>query len=172
MTRSPPKRMSAMTGLKVRNTPVGGGTTPAVPSRTGFSSSIQPAQEHLSGRGEPEASPPKTLQRHKVGKALCGAKTRKGLRCVRRVVEGNARCPNHGGLSTGPKTAEGRARCTLNLPNVRVMVLRQAAGITESGSRVGTRMSSALKVKTNLPTLDFEARTIAFGPWPPPSVPQ
>jgi hypothetical protein len=41
---------------------------------------------------------------------LCGAKTRKGTPCVRRVVPGRNRCPNHGGLTTGPKTVEGKAR--------------------------------------------------------------
>lgn len=39
----------------------------------------------------------------------CGARTRKGLPCIRKARE-NGRCPNHGGLSTGPKTAEGRQR--------------------------------------------------------------
>ena len=145
MSRSPPKRMSAMTGPKDHNTPVAGSPTPADPPATGFSRSIpQPAPDQPSGAVEAQEAPPKPKQWHKVGKALCGAKTRKGLPCVRRVVEGNSRCPNHGGLSTGPKTAEGRARCTMNLPNVRAMVLRQAAGITESGSRTGARMSSAL----------------------------
>lgn len=133
-----------MTGLKEHNTPVGGGPTPADLPPTGFPLPTQPAQEILSRRVEAVEATPTSRQRHKVGKALCGAKTRKGLPCVRRVVDGSARCPNHGGLSTGPKTAEGRARCTMNLPNVKAMVLRQAAGITESGSRVGTRMSSGL----------------------------
>jgi hypothetical protein len=41
---------------------------------------------------------------------LCGARTRKGTPCARRVVPGMNRCPNHGGKSTGPKTAEGKAR--------------------------------------------------------------
>jgi hypothetical protein len=41
---------------------------------------------------------------------LCGAKTRRGFPCIRRVVPGRNRCPNHGGLTTGPKTAEGKAR--------------------------------------------------------------
>jgi hypothetical protein len=41
---------------------------------------------------------------------LCGARTRKGTPCVRRVVPGMGRCPSHGGKSTGPKTAEGKAR--------------------------------------------------------------
>ena len=39
----------------------------------------------------------------------CGAKTRFGSPC-RRTGLGNGRCPNHGGLSSGPKTLAGRAR--------------------------------------------------------------
>ena len=116
-----------MTVPKDHNPPVGGGPTPADLPPTGFSHPTRPAREPLSPRLEAEQATPKTRQRHKVGKALCGAKTRKGRPCVRRVVEGNARCPNHGGLSTGPKTAEGRARCTMNLPNVRAQVWRQIA---------------------------------------------
>jgi hypothetical protein len=41
---------------------------------------------------------------------LCMARTRAGTPCVRRVVSGKQRCPNHGGLSTGPKTVAGKAR--------------------------------------------------------------
>jgi len=41
--------------------------------------------------------------------ARCGAQTRRGTRCLRRAWP-NGRCPNHGGLSTGPKTPEGRQR--------------------------------------------------------------
>jgi hypothetical protein len=45
----------------------------------------------------------------------CGARTRKGTPCKARVVvydngEIANRCRMHGGLSTGPKTAEGRER--------------------------------------------------------------
>ncbi len=40
---------------------------------------------------------------------LCGAKTRRGTACLRKGLK-NGRCPNHGGCSTGPKTAEGRQR--------------------------------------------------------------
>jgi len=39
----------------------------------------------------------------------CGAKTRRGEPCRRLPVPGRARCRNHGGHSTGPKTAAGRA---------------------------------------------------------------
>jgi hypothetical protein len=40
----------------------------------------------------------------------CGARTRTGCRC-RQPAMRNGRCRLHGGLSTGPRTAEGRARC-------------------------------------------------------------
>jgi hypothetical protein len=40
----------------------------------------------------------------------CGAKTRAGGSCLVRVEYGSSRCRFHGGLSTGPKTASGRAR--------------------------------------------------------------
>src|SRR5262249_28553147 len=40
----------------------------------------------------------------------CCAKTRAGAPCIMRVVPGKRRCRFHGGLSTGPRTMEGRAR--------------------------------------------------------------
>ncbi|MCZ6497927.1 MAG: HGGxSTG domain-containing protein [Gammaproteobacteria bacterium] len=41
---------------------------------------------------------------------LCGAQTRTGGECKMRVEPGKQRCRFHGGMSTGPKTTEGRAR--------------------------------------------------------------
>ena len=41
---------------------------------------------------------------------LCGAKTRKGHQCKKNVLVGKQRCRLHGGLSTGPRTEEGKAR--------------------------------------------------------------
>jgi hypothetical protein len=41
---------------------------------------------------------------------VCCAKTRAGAPCIMRVVPGKRRCRFHGGLSTGPRTVEGRAR--------------------------------------------------------------
>lgn len=41
---------------------------------------------------------------------LCGAKTRSGEPCKAKAMPGKRRCKNHGGMSTGPKTPEGRAR--------------------------------------------------------------
>ncbi|MEO0570041.1 MAG: HGGxSTG domain-containing protein [Pseudomonadota bacterium] len=40
----------------------------------------------------------------------CGAKTRRGTYCEMMPVPGKKRCRLHGGLSTGPKTEEGRRR--------------------------------------------------------------
>jgi hypothetical protein len=44
----------------------------------------------------------------------CGAKTRKGALCKQRALYANGRCKFHGGLSTGPRTAKGKARSALN----------------------------------------------------------
>jgi hypothetical protein len=41
--------------------------------------------------------------------ARCGAKTRRGTRCLCPAMR-NGRCRLHGGLSTGPKTTEGIER--------------------------------------------------------------
>jgi hypothetical protein len=45
---------------------------------------------------------------HSLGE--CSAKTRSGGQCQRAGNPKNGRCHLHGGASTGPKTAEGRAR--------------------------------------------------------------
>ena len=40
----------------------------------------------------------------------CGARTKTGAPCQRPAVKRTGRCTRHGGRSTGPRTAEGRAR--------------------------------------------------------------
>lgn len=40
----------------------------------------------------------------------CDANVRSGRKCRNRVVPGKTKCRLHGGASSGPKTAEGRAR--------------------------------------------------------------
>ena len=42
--------------------------------------------------------------------ARCGAKTRSGEPCRKAAMKGRARCRNHGGCATGPRTEAGRAR--------------------------------------------------------------
>ncbi|WP_372674553.1 HGGxSTG domain-containing protein [Aquicoccus sp.] len=43
-------------------------------------------------------------------KRRCGAKTRKGTTCRAKPLPGKTRCKFHGGMSTGPRTPEGRER--------------------------------------------------------------
>ena len=40
----------------------------------------------------------------------CSAKTRKGTACQKPPIKGKKRCKLHGGRSSGPKSAEGKAR--------------------------------------------------------------
>lgn len=49
----------------------------------------------------------------------CGAKTRRDGRCKQHQLFANGRCRYHGGMSTGPLTAEGRAKALLNLKQFR-----------------------------------------------------
>ena len=44
----------------------------------------------------------------------CNAKTRAGTPCKQRGLYTSGRCKLHGGLSTGPKTEEGKKRSALN----------------------------------------------------------
>ena len=45
---------------------------------------------------------------------LCNARTKSGKPCRAMKLKGG-RCKWHGGLSTGPRTPEGKARCAINL---------------------------------------------------------
>lgn len=44
----------------------------------------------------------------------CGAMTRKGTSCRNIALFSNGRCRFHGGLSTGPRTEEGKRKSALN----------------------------------------------------------
>ncbi len=57
----------------------------------------------------PKGIPTPITHLSKREQPLCGGRTRRGSHCQRRALD-NGRCRNHGGLSTGPKTAEGRQR--------------------------------------------------------------
>jgi len=57
---------------------------------------------------------------------LCGARTRAGQPC--------RRCPNHGGMSTGSKTPEGRARLAALLK--ARWALSRASALQEAKSKV------------------------------------
>ncbi|BCO11330.1 hypothetical protein GEOBRER4_n1642 [Citrifermentans bremense] len=55
------------------------------------------------------------MDRKEKVKATCGAMTRQGMPCRNTRIYKNGRCKNHGGLSTGPKTAGGKLRALANL---------------------------------------------------------
>lgn len=64
----------------------------------------------------PAPDPPEFPPYPEVIKGLtCGAKTRKGTPCkLPADVWGRGRCKFHGGMSTGPKTAEGKQKSAEN----------------------------------------------------------
>ena len=53
-------------------------------------------------------------------KIKCEARTRSGGSCQMKVVTGKKRCRLHGGLSTGPKTTEGKKRSLEALAKARM----------------------------------------------------
>lgn len=57
-----------------------------------------------------EALRQREAQRAAQARVICGAKTRAGKSCRNKSEPGRKRCKFHGGKSTGPKTAEGKAR--------------------------------------------------------------
>ncbi len=63
------------------------------------------------GQGDPPALP---LFPDQCRGMSCGAKTRSGTPCKRKDLHRSGRCRLHGGLSTGPKTLEGKRRSALN----------------------------------------------------------
>jgi hypothetical protein len=49
---------------------------------------------------------------------LCNARTKSGHYC-RSLALSSGRCKWHGGMSTGPRTSEGRAKVTKNLQRAK-----------------------------------------------------
>lgn len=53
----------------------------------------------------------KTTDTAENGTKVCLARTRSGAPCQKHPIVGRTRCRLHGGLSTGPRTPEGKAAC-------------------------------------------------------------
>lgn len=68
---------------------------------------VLPMPGHVHQNGS--ESPAEPRQAARAPRRQCGARTRVGRPC-RAPARDNGRCRMHGGLSTGPKTAEGRER--------------------------------------------------------------
>ena len=80
----------------------------------------------------------------------CRAKTRKGTPCQNPVVTGRNRCRMHGGKSTGPRTAEGKARV--------------AAAHTKHGRRSAAHVSKIKYINAELRRITNELRQGGFIP--------
>ena len=65
-------------------------------------------------RGHQKPLPPLPEMPDELKALTCGAKTRAGTPCKSKAIYRNGRCKLHGGLSTGPKTIEGKRRSALN----------------------------------------------------------
>lgn len=80
-----------------------------VRARTGWGVTLSRAEMALI---EAKLAADRARQSAKCAKrrVRCGAKTRDGHPCKALSLPGKRRCRFHGGMSTGPKTVEGRAR--------------------------------------------------------------
>ena len=78
----------------------------------------------------------------------CGAKTRSGGACQNPVVTNRNRCRMHGGLSTGPKTLEGKARV--------------AAANTKHGRRSAAHVEKVKAINGEIRPITFELKRDGF----------
>ena len=84
----------------------------------------------------------------------CGAKTRAGQPCQKPALRGKARCQLHGGKSTGPRTAAGRARiAAAQLKHGKLTQEKRAEA--KRRAEVGRQIRAELK--------DIAARAVALG---------
>lgn len=80
----------------------------------------------------------------------CHAKTRKGTPCQNPVVTGRNRCRMHGGKSTGPRTAGGKARA--------------AAAHTKHGLRSKAHVEKVRYINAEIRRITYELRRDGFIP--------
>jgi len=78
----------------------------------------------------------------------CLAKTRKGTPCQNPAVKDNNRCRMNGGKSTGPRTAEGKARVT--------------AANTKHGRRSAAHLAVKKKIWSELRRVEGELRLMGL----------
>ena len=62
----------------------------------------------------PVPEPRKTIRDDYVRRDYCDAKKKNGEPCRQKALYGRGRCKFHGGLSTGPKTDEGKQQSRIN----------------------------------------------------------
>ena len=80
----------------------------------------------------------------------CLAKTRRGTPCQKAALKGKTRCRLHGGLSTGPRTPEGKARA--------------AAAHTKHGRRSREHVEKVKAINAELRRITYELKRDGFIP--------
>jgi hypothetical protein len=86
----------------------------------------------------------------------CGARTRAGHPCQRKGLGKGGRCRNHGGMSTGPRTPEGRARLSALLK--ARWALSRASALQEAKSKVEKNRNASSQVVARSPTAKHGGR--------------
>lgn len=84
----------------------------------------------------------------------CGAKTRSGTPCKKAAMKGRARCRNHGGKSTGPRTEAGRAR---------IAAAQTTHGKLTKGKRAEAKRRAQLGRAIRAELKDIEALAVGLG---------
>jgi len=80
----------------------------------------------------------------------CGAKTRRGTPCQNPAIKKRSRCKLHGGKSTGPRTAEGKAR--------------SIAAHTKHGRRSKAHLEKVKAINAELRRITYELKRDGFIP--------
>ncbi len=80
------------------------------PART-----LRALENRIGQIGDPETV---RFELQRFADTRCGARTRRGTPCKRKALR-NGRCRNHGGMSSGAKTPEGKRRSLANLKQFR-----------------------------------------------------
>jgi hypothetical protein len=80
----------------------------------------------------------------------CGARTRARTPCKNPAVRGRRRCRMHGGLSTGAKTQDGRAK-------LRALHWKHGRATTEAKAEARRRAQVGREVRAELREIEREA---------------
>ena len=84
----------------------------------------------------------------------CRARTRAGTPCQKPALRGKARCQLHGGLSTGPRTAAGRAR---------IAAAQTTHGKLTQEKRAEAKRRAEIGREIRVELKDIAARAVAYG---------
>ncbi|MCE7887926.1 MAG: hypothetical protein DYH13_10560 [Alphaproteobacteria bacterium PRO2] len=90
---------------------------------------------------------------------ICGAKTRLGTPCKRQDLLRGGRCRLHGGLSTGPKTLEGKRRSALNTGKTYEQLLEERSEESNASFLLNARLKNERKAMSKKVMKEIEPDT-------------